>query len=132
MRKFSMVLMCLLLSASVLAACSGGSKTAGGDNQGGGSDGSGSGGTTATTDAGKSEDDITQKKITIKIHYPLPDQKDLRAQEDDKIKRFTEKYPNVTIVKDDWQYSVNEIGIKMASNEAPTFYNTFATEAQML
>ncbi|GIO56540.1 ABC transporter substrate-binding protein [Paenibacillus cineris] len=132
MRKFSMVLMCLLLSASVLAACSGGGKTAGGDNQGGGSEGSGSGGTTAMTDAGKSEDDITQKKITIKIHYPLPDQKDLRAQEDDKIKRFTEKYPNVTIVKDDWQYSVNEIGIKMASNEAPTFYNTFATEAQML
>ncbi|GIP28039.1 sugar-binding protein [Paenibacillus sp. J23TS9] len=131
MRKISMVLVSLVLSASMLAAC-GGNKTAEdpkpADNQG----------SQGTTDTGnKSEepaqtDDITTKKVTIKIHYPLPDQKEARAQEDDKIKRFNEKYPNVTIVKDDWQYNVNEIGIKMASNEAPTFYNTFATEAQML
>ena len=90
--------------------------------------------TAASSNAGgeASADDIKAKKITLKIHYPTPDLKDLRAQEDDKVKRFQEVYPNVEIVKDDWQYSVNEIGIKMASNEAPTFYNTFATEAKFL
>ncbi|MEK3735059.1 MULTISPECIES: ABC transporter substrate-binding protein [Paenibacillus] len=115
MRKYSMLLLSLMLLAAVLAACSGNGATE--DNPGGEAAG---------------PDDGSQSKITIKIHYPLPDQKEARAQEDDKIKRFTEMYPNVTIVKDDWQYNVNEIGIKMASNEAPTFYNTFATEAQML
>lgn len=56
----------------------------------------------------------------------------MRAQEDDKIKRFQEVYPNVEIVKDDWQYNVSEIGVKMAANEAPTFFNTYATEAKFL
>ncbi|GIO34472.1 MULTISPECIES: ABC transporter substrate-binding protein [Paenibacillus] len=129
MRKVSMLLLSLMLSAAMLAACSG-NKTA--EENKTGTDSQGTGGTGSKTEEPAKTDDISQKKITIKIHYPLPDQKEARAQEDDKIKRFTEKYPNVTIVKDDWQYSVNEIGIKMASNEAPTFYNTFATEAQML
>ncbi len=56
----------------------------------------------------------------------------MRAQEDDRIKRFQEVYPNVEIVKDDWQYNVSEIGIKMAANEAPTFFNTYAIEAKFL
>ena len=76
-----------------------------------------SGGTT-TTQTEEPKQDIADQKITIKIHYPPDDT--TRQQEDDKIARFQAKYPNVTIVKDDWQYSVNEIGVKMASNEAPT------------
>ncbi|WP_059042656.1 ABC transporter substrate-binding protein [Paenibacillus rubinfantis] len=133
MRKFSAVLMCLMLLGSLLAACGGGNKEAqtNGGNSGGNTATSNNGGGNAEPAAGEA-DDITQRKVTIKIHYPLPDETTLRQQEDDKIARFQAKYPNVTIVKDDWQYSVNEIGVKMASNEAPTFYNTWATEAQFL
>lgn len=133
MRKFSALLLCLMLFGSLLAACGGGGgnkNTESQSNNGGAAPGNSNGGNAAQTE--QPADDITQRKVTLKIHYPLPDETTLRAQEDDKIARFQAKYPNVTIVKDDWQYSVNEIGVKMASNEAPTFYNTWATEAQLL
>lgn len=123
MRKFTAVLMCLLLSGSLLAACSGGNNAEVKENGGSSNNSAQPEGTT---------DDIAARKITIKVHYPLPDETTLRQQEDDKISRFQEKYPNVTIIKDDWAYDVNEIGVKMASNEAPTFYNTWATEANFL
>ncbi|ANS76956.1 ABC transporter substrate-binding protein [Paenibacillus yonginensis] len=133
MRKFTAVLLCLLMTGSILAACGGGNNS---KNNASGNAGSSNNPASASTnsggDASASTDDIASRKVTIKIHYPTPDLTEMRAQEDDKIKRFQEVYPNVEIVKDDWQYSVNEIGIKMASNEAPTFYNTFATEAKFL
>ncbi|MGG4551220.1 ABC transporter substrate-binding protein [Paenibacillus humicus] len=128
MRKFSAVLICLLLSGTLLAACSGGSTKV---KEEGGSAGNG-GGSSNTGQAEEPADDIISRKITIKVHYPLPDETTLRQQEDDKIARFQAKYPNVTIIKDDWAYDVNEIGVKMAANEAPTFYNTWATEANFL
>lgn len=129
MRKFTAVLMCLLLSGSLLAACGGGNNAEVKDNGGTASNG-GSSKNSAQPEG--TTDDITARKITIKVHYPLPDETTLRQQEDDKIARFQAKYPNVTIIKDDWAYDVNEIGVKMASNEAPTFYNTWATEANFL
>lgn len=129
MRKFSAVLVCLLLFGTLLAACSGGGSTK--VKEEGGSAGNG-GGSSNTGEAEEPADDITSRKITIKVHYPLPDETTLRQQEDDKIARFQAKYPNVTIIKDDWAYDVNEIGVKMAANEAPTFYNTWATEANFL
>ncbi|WHX49916.1 extracellular solute-binding protein [Paenibacillus woosongensis] len=128
MRKFSAVLICLLLFGTLLAACSGGNAKV---KEEGGSAGNG-GGSSNTGQAEEPADDITSRKITIKVHYPLPDETTLRQQEDDKIARFQAKYPNVTIIKDDWAYDVNEIGVKMAANEAPTFYNTWATEANFL
>lgn len=128
MRKFSLLLTCLLLLGSLLAACGGKNEPEVKGNEGAPSD---NGGNNQAQTEGSTED-ITQKKITIKVHYPLPDETTLRQQEDDKIARFQAKYPNVTIIKDDWDYDVNEIGVKMASNEAPTFYNTWATEANFL
>jgi multiple sugar transport system substrate-binding protein len=135
MRKYSGVLLSLLMAGSLLTACSGN------NNNGNAAVNNGGEATTAPTNTVTEEpttapaeptDDITQRKVTIKVHYPTPDLTEIRAQEDVKIKRFQEKYPNVEIVKDDWQYNVNEIGIKMAANEAPTFFNTFATEAKFL
>lgn len=131
MRKFSAVLLGLMLTSSVLAACGGNNNNASSSNTSS-NDVSGNASSNVSGNAAAPSDDITKKKITLKIHYPTPDLTEMRAQEDDKIKRFQAVYPNVEIVKDDWQYSVNEIGIKMASNEAPTFYNTFATEAKFL
>ncbi|MFX3634349.1 MAG: ABC transporter substrate-binding protein [Candidatus Pristimantibacillus sp.] len=129
MRKNAAIIMCLVLLCSILAACSGGGNKE--ENQPKPTEAA----TAKPADPANTEppeEDITQKKITISIYYPLPDQVENRKLEDDKIKRFNEKYPNVTIVPSDWHYNPDEIGIKMAANEAPTFYNTFATEAKFL
>ena len=133
MRKFSSMLLCLLVTGSLLSACGG--------NNNGNTEGNKEGNKPAVTNSATNApeateaaaaDDITQRKVTIKIHYPTPDLTEMRTQEDDKIKRFQAEYPNVEIVKDDWQYNVSEIGVKMAANEAPTFFNTYATEAKFL
>lgn len=136
MRKFSSALACLLVAGSLLSAC-GNNNNNNGNAQGNTGGEASPAATNAGTDNGGNTtnapaDDITQRKVTIKIHYPTPDLTEMRAQEDDKIKRFQEVYPNVEIVKDDWQYNVSEIGVKMAANEAPTFFNTYATEAKFL
>lgn len=121
MKKISLFLMCLVVFSSMLAAC--GSKD---DSK---KDAAPSTDTPKADDTAKTAD---APKVTIKIHYPTPDLVEKVKAEDDKIKRFQEAYPNVTIEKDDWQYNVNEIGVKMAANEAPTFFNTYATEAKFL
>lgn len=134
MRKWTFTAACLLSVSLVLAACGGGS------NEGSPSPSASAGGqdasTPAASDSGSSStapaDDLASKKITISIYYPTPDQVERRALEDDKIKRFNEVYPNVTIVKSDWQYNPNEIGMKMGANEAPTLFNTYATEGKFL
>jgi len=124
-KKLPVLLTSLAAIAMMLAGCSGTATTS-----------STPGPTTApagtTAPAATPAATPAPEKVTIKIYYPTADKKELRALEDDKIKRFTEKYPNVTVKPDDWQYNVDEIGIKMAANEAPTFFNTFATEAKML
>ncbi|WP_379131905.1 ABC transporter substrate-binding protein [Paenibacillus sp. sgz500958] len=133
MRKFSSMLLCLLVTGSLLSACGGNNNNGNAANKEGNTPAATN--AAATDNAGSDNaatDDITQRKVTIKIHYPTPDLTEMRAQEDDKIKRFQAVYPNVEIVKDDWQYNVSEIGVKMAANEAPTFFNTYATEAKFL
>lgn len=131
LKKNVAVLICLVMICSILAACSGGSKETNDPKE------TDKPTNAATNNAGSKEtdppkEDIKDKKITISIYYPLPDQVENRKLEDDKIKRFNEVYPNVEIVKSDWHYNPSEIGIKMAANEAPTFFNTWATEAKFL
>ncbi|KIL37471.1 ABC transporter substrate-binding protein [Cohnella kolymensis] len=125
MRKISAISLCLVLLASLLAACGGGSNK--GEQASAPTNSS-----TPSSSGDASETPKTAEPVTISIYYPNPDQTELRAIEDAKIKRFEEKYPHVTIEKSDWHYNVNEIGIKMAANEAPTFFNTWATEAKFL
>lgn len=122
MRKISTLLLCLVLLASVLAACGGGDKN----------NSKGTAPASNSVESPSNSSSAEPEKVTISIYYPKPDQVEARAIEDAKIARFQEKYPNVTIEKSDWHYNVNEIGIKMAANEAPTFFNTFATEAKFL
>lgn len=110
MRKLLLIFTCLLMVVIILSGCKS------------------SEGTSSTSQA----DERASDKITISIYYPTPDLKELRQLEDDKIRRFKEKYPNVEVVKSDWQYNPNEIGMKMAANEAPTLFNTYATEGKFL
>jgi multiple sugar transport system substrate-binding protein len=132
MRKISTIIACLIVFSLVLAACGGKS------NNSASSSPSASASTPAESSAAAPESsapaapDITQAKATISIYYPTPDLVEKRALEDDKIKRFNQVFPNVTIVKSDWQYNPNEIGIKMGANEAPTLFNTYATEGKFL
>ncbi|MBN2980551.1 MULTISPECIES: ABC transporter substrate-binding protein [Cohnella] len=75
------------------------------------------------------------EKVTITIQYPKPDQEVERAAMDDRIKRFQEEYPHVEILKSDWHYSdggAATLGVKLAAGEAPSYYNTYATEAKIL
>lgn len=130
MRKISTLLFALIVFALVLSACSGGSK--GGNASPSASSSPSSSEPSASSGEPPASEDITSKKVTISIYYPTPDKPELRALEDDKIKRFNEKYPNVTIVKSDWQYNPNEIGMKMGAGEAPTLFNTYATEGKFL
>ncbi|MGN7456246.1 ABC transporter substrate-binding protein [Paenibacillus pasadenensis] len=136
MRKSTALISCLM-AAALLSGCSGDNAASGGSGH---AATGGSGGGTAVRQPHASgggapapaEEDIKDKKITISIYYPLPDQAEKRKAEDDKIARFQREYPNVTINKSDWHYNVDEIGVKMAASEAPTFFNTFATEAGFL
>ncbi|MCR2802322.1 ABC transporter substrate-binding protein [Paenibacillus soyae] len=128
MRKFSMMMALVMSLTLLLAACSGNN---GGNNANKpGSDPSAA----PSNDVGAppAEEDITQKKVSISIYYPTPDRVEDRALEDDKIKRFNEVFPNVEVIKSDWQYNPNEIGIKMGANEAPTLFNTYASEGKFL
>ncbi|MCC3376150.1 ABC transporter substrate-binding protein [Cohnella sp. REN36] len=132
MRKMTTVASGIMALSLVLTAC-GGKNNDGGNASPSNSPASPSASSPeASTPASPSADDLTSKKVTISIYYPTPDKPELRALEDDKIKRFNEKFPNVTIVKSDWQYNPNEIGMKMGANEAPTLFNTYATEGKFL
>ncbi|MFD2334153.1 ABC transporter substrate-binding protein [Cohnella sp. GCM10020058] len=88
----------------------------------------------SASDAGASSPAASTEapKITMTIQYPKPDNTESIALEDSRIKRFEEKYPNVTIKKNDWQYAPSEIGIKMAAHQAQAAFNTFATEGKTL
>ncbi|MCL6456413.1 MAG: extracellular solute-binding protein [Gorillibacterium sp.] len=127
MRKVSIVLLSLVFITSVLTGC-GGSSSKASDEPTKASE------PAASTAAATTAPELTaaDKEVTISIYYPTPDRIEDRALEDAKIVRFNEMYPKVTVVKSDWQYNVNEIGIKMGANEAPTLFNTFATEGKFL
>ncbi|SFT06985.1 carbohydrate ABC transporter substrate-binding protein, CUT1 family [Paenibacillus sp. BC26] len=137
MRKVSFILASMFLMTGVLSACGSSNDNNTGENTGKTNNAASSNTSTNTNTAANTGDNTAAEetpaaKVTISIYYPTPDLVEKRALEDDKIKRFTEKYPNVEIVKSEWQYNPNEIGIKMGANEAPTLFNTYATEGKFL
>ena len=86
MRKFSSMLLCLLVTGSLLSAC-GGNNNAADNKEGNNAPAVTNTATDAPTNA-PAEDDITQRKVTIKIHYPTPDLTEMRTQEDDRLYRY--------------------------------------------
>ncbi len=130
MRKGFLSTICILMLVGILAACGG--------NSGGSSGGSTAGNTSKPAQTNNDAKDNTgnedakREQISISVYYPTPDREADRALEDDKIRRYQDVYPHVTIIKADWQYNPSEIGIKMGANEAPTLFNTYATEGKFL
>ena len=133
MKTTGKVMLCfLVLSLALLTACSSGGSGDGGSGGGGNSGGNSTANDSAGNGGGQSGTGDVPEKVTISIYYPTPDRVEDRALEDDKIRRFQEMYPHVEIIKSDWQYDPNEIGIRMGANEAPTLFNTYATEGKFL
>lgn len=114
----------ILTLTILLSACSG--------NQAGNppSDNAKNNGAGSTAPA--SETGTQPKEVTITAQYAKPDNPVAMAVIDDRIERFKALYPHVTVEKNDWQYAPQEIGIKMAAKQAPSFFNAFATEGNTL
>lgn len=49
-----------------------------------------------------------------------------------RITRFREKYPGINVHTDNWQYAPDQIGIRIATNQIATEYNTYASEGRIL
>ncbi|MBC8017309.1 MAG: sugar ABC transporter substrate-binding protein [Verrucomicrobia bacterium] len=73
-----------------------------------------------------------EQPVTITVQGQKPDKKEAIEQLNLKIDRFKKAHSNVTIKTDDWEYNPNEIGIKMASNSAPTEFTSYLTEGRAL
>ncbi|WP_227793532.1 ABC transporter substrate-binding protein [Paenibacillus guangzhouensis] len=70
--------------------------------------------------------------VTMTVQFPKSDNLTGIEFINKRMDRFKAQYPNVTLKKNDWQYAPNEIGIKMAAHQAPSFYRTPATEGKVL
>jgi ABC-type glycerol-3-phosphate transport system substrate-binding protein len=71
-------------------------------------------------------------KANIAINTFPADKTEENKTLEEKIGRFTAKFPNVTITKNAWAYQNTEIALKMAANTAPTEFTTWATEGKLL
>ncbi|MFD0715765.1 extracellular solute-binding protein [Paenibacillus sp. GCM10027626] len=83
---------------------------------------------TETQDTGQTSD----KEIPLTVQFPKSDNTIEIPIYEDKMNRFKEKYPNVTMTKNDWWYKSDEIGIKMAAHQAPSGFYVPATEGSTL
>ena len=123
MRNALFVILCCFIFALVLAAC---------NDKGAPADSSGNGELTGTLHEAGDDFGGEVEQITISVYYPPADDPAGRELEDDKIRRFQEAYPHVTVEGHSWHYSPDEIGIRMAGHDAPTLFNTYATEGRFL
>lgn len=126
MKKKSIGIMSILALSMVVSACGGG----------GNNGNSGSNGSAPTKEPASSPSPSAATKappqVTMTVQFPKSDNLAAIDMVNSKMKRFGEKYPNVTLKKNDWQYSPNEIGIKMAAHQAPSWFRTPATEGKTL
>lgn len=53
-------------------------------------------------------------------------------QNEEILKKFQAKYPDITVEKDNWLYDVQSFLPKAASGQLPTIYNTFFTETSQV
>lgn len=66
------------------------------------------------------------KPITIKVsNWPKPNEEAQVKIYADYVAKMKEKYPLITVDKDEWGYDVSSFLPKAASGELPTVYETF-------
>lgn len=117
--KKSLLLVALLAFTMIVSACGSGN---------GGSKEQGASGESSTN----SSKETKASPVTMTVQFPKAD--NLAGIEiiNKRLDRFQEQYPNVTLKKNDWQYSPDEIGIKMAAHQAPSLFRVPATEGKVL
>lgn len=68
-------------------------------------------------------------KVVITVSdYPAESKPEERAIFDEQIAIFEEEHPNIKVVGDTYQYSVDTFITKAASGQLPTFYSAYFTE----
>ncbi|OME82229.1 hypothetical protein BK120_16355 [Paenibacillus sp. FSL A5-0031] len=73
------------------------------------------------------------KPTTIKVsNWPKPNEEAQVKIYTDYVAKMKEKYPLITVDKDEWGYDVSSFLPKAASGELPTVYETFFTEADKI
>ncbi|MFD2613605.1 ABC transporter substrate-binding protein [Paenibacillus gansuensis] len=128
MKKSFLIVFTLILSMT-LAACSGNNNTpANGGNKTANTEGN-----KGSQNSGNTEVKEEPKAVTITVNgYPAETDEAGRANFDARIKAFQEKYPNVTVKPDTWQYNAQEFAVKMAGNNAPDVIGVFASEGRIV
>lgn len=72
-------------------------------------------------------------KIVISVSdYPAESKPEERAIFDEQIAIFEEEHPNIKVVGDTYQYSIDTFITKAASNQLPTFYSAYFTETDRI
>lgn len=115
------ILLCTL--AIVIAGCSGG-------NKGEPTATNGNNGSSQTSEpSGEAE----AKPVTIKVsNWPKPNEETQVKVYEEFVAKMKEKYPTITVDKDEWGYDVSSFLPKAASGQLPTVYETFFTEADKI
>lgn len=116
----------LLIAALVLSACSGGSKET--------KPSATSSPTAQASQTSGSEPSAEEPQpVTIKIgNWPKPNDDAATQLFTDLEKKMNEKYPYVTIERDEWGYDVVSFLPKAVSGQLPTLYDSFYTEADKI
>jgi ABC-type glycerol-3-phosphate transport system substrate-binding protein len=125
-KKQLSVALLALAATLALTACGGGAANETGDAEKPADENAGAATSEPTPEA------EAPKAVSITAQWPKPDNPVFVQIYEEKLARFLEAYPHVTVDKNDWQYAPNEIGIKMAAQQAPSFFQTFATEGKTL
>lgn len=72
-------------------------------------------------------------KINISVsNWPTSNDKTNAELYDGYLKKMNEKYPDITVKPDTWQYDVNSFLPKAASGQLPTVFQTYFTESQKI
>ncbi len=127
MRKNAKAMGILAIAAmmTVISACGGNNDKGTNGNEGQPTQSSASASPSPVVEKEKDE-------ITLTVQFPKSDNVVEIPIYEDKMKRFGEKYPHVKMVKNDWWYKSDEIGIKMAAHQAPSGFYVPATEGGTL
>lgn len=112
----------LLVSIALIAAGCGKGSNGGSDSP-----------SSAPTDGNSSAPNETDQPVTIKIsNWPKPNEEALVKIYDEYVAQMKEKYPLITLEKDEWGYDVSSFLPKAASGQLPTIYETYFTEADKI
>lgn len=113
MKKFKLIslLLALCLMVSALAACTGGGSQTSGSNSG----------------ASASGDVVLSLGI-----YPVDTDEAAKAEHEKFIALFEEKYPDVEIVRDNYEYALDTFVPRAESGTLPVVFTTWFTEPQKI